>query len=123
MVKARTWIGRASSVRGGLRMQRRCLLPTLCFSAVVWFVLSACGCEGVEGEVGRGGGRGSVFSAVSLLGVLGIPPLLLLNCRRFLAEQFFMSGDVCCWVFVSRVPRASMGLRSKIVCSSDGNVA
>ena len=45
------------------------------------------------------------------------------NCRRFVAGQFFWSGDVCCWAFVSQVPYASMGLGSKIVCSIDENVA
>ena len=37
------------------------------------------------------------------------PALLGLNCRRFLAGQFFLSVDVCCWAFMSRVPCASMG--------------
>ena len=45
------------------------------------------------------------------------------NCRRFLAEQFFWSGDVCRWAFVSRVTCASSGLGSRIVCSIDEKVA
>ena len=40
------------------------------------------------------------------------------NCRRFLAEQFFWSGDVC-WACVSRVPCASKWWGSKIVLSID----
>ena len=44
------------------------------------------------------------------------------NCRRFLAGQFFRSGDVC-WGCVSRVPCASTWLGSKIVCSTDEKVA
>ena len=62
------------------------------------------------------------FSPVSLFGVLA-SRLARLNCRRFLAVQFFLSGDVCCWAFVSRVPCASMGLGSQIVCSIDEKVA
>ena len=42
--------------------------------------------------------------------------------RRFLAGQFFLIGDVCCWAFVSREPCASMK-GSKIVCSIDEMVA
>ena len=45
------------------------------------------------------------------------------NCRRCLAEQFFWSGHVCRWAFVSRVPPASTRLGSKIVCSIDEKVA
>ena len=44
-------------------------------------------------------------------------------CHRFLAGQFFLSGDVCWWAFVSRVPRSSMGLGSRIVCAIDEEVA
>ncbi len=46
-------------------------------------------------------------SAVSLLGVLA-SRLPQLKCRHFLAGQFFLSGDVCCWAFVSRVPCVSL---------------
>ena len=80
-----------------------------CLSAVGWFVLSACGEEGL-------------FSDVSLFWILA-SRLARLNCRRFIAGQFFLSGDVCCWAFVSRVPWASVGLGSKIVCSIDEKVA
>ena len=60
--------------RSGLvRVRGRCL------SAAGWFVLSACG------------GRGPFFLwAVSLMGVLA-SSLARLNCRRFLAGQFFLS--------------------------------
>ena len=44
--------------------------------------------------------------------------LARLNCRRFLAGQFFLSGDVSSCAFVSRVPCTSMGLGSiNCVCS------
>ncbi len=69
----------------------------------------------VWGEERRGG---PFFSAVSFFGVLA-SRLARLNCRHFLAGQFFLSGDVCCFAFVSRLPFASMGLGSKIVCSID----
>ena len=71
---------------------------------------------------GKGGG-GPFFFRLSHFLVFWAFLLALLNCRRFLAGQFFLSGDVCCWVFVSRVPCASMGLRSKLVCSIDEKVA
>ena len=62
------------------------------------------------------------FSAVSLFWVLASRHARV-NCRCFLAGQFFWSGDVCCWAFVSRVPCASMEFGSKVVCSIDERVA
>ena len=71
--------------------------------------------------IGRGG-EGRFFSGVSLFGVLA-SRLARLKCRRFLAGQFFWSGDVSRCAIVSRMPCASMGLGSKIVCSIDEEVA
>ena len=45
------------------------------------------------------------------------------NCRCFLAGQFFWRGDACRWAFESRVPCASTWLGSNIVCSIDEKVA
>ena len=82
----------------------------ICLCDVSWFVLSAWR------------RKRAVFSAVSLFGVWA-SRLVRLNCRLFLAEQFFLRGDVCGWVCLSRVPCASMGFGSKIVCSIDAKVA
>ena len=76
----------------------------------------------VSGWWGEGGGRAVFLSVVSLFWVLA-SRLARLNCRRFLAGQFFLSGVVSRWVFVSRVPRDSTGLGSKIVCSIDEKLA
>ena len=81
-------------------------------SAAGWFVLSACGGEEEEGR----------FFRLSHFFCVLASRLARLNCRRFLAGQFFLSGDVCCWAFVSRVLCASMGLGSKIVCFIDEKV-
>ena len=70
---------------------------------------------------GEGVGVFFFFLAVSLFWVLASRPALL-NCRRFFAFQSFLSGDVCGWAVVSRVPCASTGLGSKIGCSIDEKV-
>ena len=62
-----------------------------------------------------GEGRAVFFPAVSLFCVWA-SRLARLNCR-LLTVQFFLSGDVCCWAFVSQVPCASTGSGSKIVIS------
>ena len=67
-------------------------------------------------------GGGSVLFRLSHLWALASRPARV-NCRRFLARQFCWSGDVSSCAFVSRVPCASTGLGSKIVCSTDEKVA
>ena len=90
VVKARTCIGRASSVHGGLRTQRRCHWPTLC-----WW-LCACTREVLERcrvchRVVRGeeGGR-FFFDCPTFLG-FGIPlcsvELSPLSCGAVLLER------------------------------------
>ena len=122
VVKARTWIAQVFSVHSGLRIQRGCQQATL------WEWLCACTqdvfercwvCFSQGGERGRERVR---FFRLSHLWTLASRHALV-NCRRFLAGQFFWSGDVSRCAFVSRVPCASTGLGSKIVCFIDEKVA
>ena len=65
------------------------------------------------------GGELSKHFACLTFGLWHPSPMLGGIVAAFLRWQFFLSGDVCCWAFVSRVPCASTGLGSKIVCSID----
>ena len=90
-------------------MQRGCLLPTLCLSAVVWFVLSACGCEGVEREVGREGGERERFFGCLTFGGFG------LSCGAVLHER----GCVLLGVRFSSATRFHGVAFEDCVCSID----